>query len=214
MKTLLKTRYVLLSAVAVFGLGWSSNLAFSQEKGGEKKAEKPVAGPTPEQMKAWMESVTPGEPHKKLEAQAGNYTIKGRTWMDPKAPAMEMNGTAVIKMIVGGRYQVLEFKGDSMGMPFEGTGLMGFDNLAKEYFSTWVDNMRTGIVYYRGKADDKGVVTLTCEVDDPLNPSVKCKCRQVMKITDKDHFTTETWLKHANAPAEFKAAEMSYARKE
>src|SRR5262245_54291672 len=163
-------------------------------------------------MKAWMESVTPGEPHKKLEAQAGNYTVKGRTWMDAGAQPMELNGTASIKMIIGGRYQVQEFKGDTMGMPFEGTGLTGYDNVSKEYFSTWVDNMRTGIVYYRGKADDKGVVTMTCEIDDPLNPTVNCKCREVLNFTDKDHFSFETWMKHAKDPEEFKAAEMSYTR--
>jgi hypothetical protein len=209
MKMRSKTNYAWLSAVAALGLGWSANHAFSQDRAGEKK----IGGPTPEQMKAWMESVTPGEPHKKLEAQAGSYTVQGRTWMDPKAPAMEMKGTASIQMILGGRYQVLEFQGDSMDMPFEGSGLTGFDNVSKEYFSTWIDNMRTGIVHYRGKADDKGVVTLTCEVDDPMNPSVKNKCRQVLRSTDRDHFSTETWMKRANAE-EFKAAELSFTRRE
>ncbi|HEX5051782.1 MAG TPA: DUF1579 domain-containing protein [Planctomycetota bacterium] len=209
----MKTRTALLSVVAVFGLG-SANPVFSQDHGGEKKAEKPVPeSPTPEQMKAWMESVSPGEPHKRLEAQTGDYTVKGRTWVDSKASPMEMNGTASIKMIIGGRYQALEFKGDTMGMPFEGTSLTGFDNVAKEYFSTWVDNMRTGIVFYRGKADDKGVVTMSCEIDDPMNPTVKCKCRQVVRSTDKDHFSTETWMKHAKDLEEFKAAEMSFTRR-
>ncbi len=33
-----------------------------------------------------------------------------------------------------------------MGMPFEGMGIDGYDNLAKQYVSTWVDNMGTGIM--------------------------------------------------------------------
>lgn len=215
MRTLSKTRHAGMLVVAILGIGWSTNYAFSQHKGGEKKAEAPATvGPTPEQLKAWMDSITPGEPHKKLAAQAGNYTVQGRTWMDSKSPSMALKGTASIKMIVGGRYQVLEFAGDSMGMPFEGNGLTGFDNLSQEYFSTWVDNMRTGIVHYRGTSDDKGVVTLTCEVDDPMNPTAKNKCRQVMRIADKDHFSTETWMKRANASEEFKAAEMSFSRKD
>lgn len=214
MRTRWMTRYVLLSGMAVFGLGWSASHALSQERGGEKKAEKPAsAGPTAEQMKAWMESVVPGEPHKKLAAQAGDYTIKGRTWMDAKAPPREMKGTATIKMILGGRYQVQEFKGDSMGMPFEGTRLAGYDNASKEYFSTWVDTLRTGIVYYRGKADSQGVVITTCEMDDPLNPALKCKAREVSRFTDDDQFSVETWMKRANDPEEYKAAEMSYTRK-
>jgi hypothetical protein len=208
------TRWTLLSTIAVLVLGGSASHLFSQDTGGEKKAKEPaLAGPAPDAMKAWMESMTPGEPHKKLELQAGEYTVKGRTWMDSSAPPVDLNGTATIKMILGGRYQVREFKGDSMGMPYEGTGIAGYDNVSKEYFSTWVDNMRTGIVYYRGKSDDKGVVTMTCEIDDPLNPTVKRKSREVVKFTDQDHFSSETWMKDPKHAVGFKAAEMSYTRK-
>lgn len=210
----MRTRWTLLSAVAVFGIGWSANRVFSQDVGGEKRAQEPApAGPAPGEMKAWMESIVPGEPHRKLAAQAGDFTVKGRTWMDPEARPMEMNGTASIRMILGGRYQVQEFQGDTMGMPFEGTGIAGYDNVSKEYFSLWVDNMRTGIIHYRGKGDDKGLVTMTCDMDDPMNPTAKCKCRQVMKFTDGDDFSVETWVKRAKHPEEFKAIEMSYTRK-
>jgi hypothetical protein len=202
----MRTRWVLLSTVAVFGLGWSADRCFSQDKAD-------AAGPTPEQVNAFIESMTPGEPHKKLAAQAGEYVVKGRTWMDAKARPAEFTAAASLKSIIGGRYQVQELKGDSMGMPFEGTGLAGYDNVSKEWFSTWVDNMRTGIVHYRGHADDTGVVTMTCEMADPMNPAVKCTFRQVMTFTGKDGFSVETWRKDANHPAEFKAVEMTYTRK-
>src|SRR5262245_9714723 len=98
----MRTRRTLLSTITVLLLGSSATQLFSQDAGGEKKAKEPApAGPTPEAMKAFMASMTPGEPHKKLEAQAGDYLVKGRTWMDSKAQPVELNGTASIKMILG-----------------------------------------------------------------------------------------------------------------
>ena len=214
MKRLSRIRSVLLPVAALFVVGLANHVR-SQEQSGEERPEEPApASPTPEQVKAWMESVTPGEPHRRLEAQTGDYTVEGRTWANAKAPPMELKGTASIRMILGGRYQALEFKGDTMGMPFEGAGLTGFDNVSKEYVSTWVDTMRTGILVYRGTSDGKGVVTMTCEIDDPMNPAVKCTGRQVVRSADGDHFSTETWVKRADEPVEFKAAEMSFARKQ
>ena len=31
-----------------------------------------------------------------------------------------------------------------MGMPFEGIGRTGYDNVTGKYWSTWIDNMSTG----------------------------------------------------------------------
>jgi hypothetical protein len=33
-----------------------------------------------------------------------------------------------------------------MGMPFEGLGYTGYDNVKKQYFGTWIDSMSTGIM--------------------------------------------------------------------
>jgi hypothetical protein len=202
----MRTSKLLLSAVVVFGFGWSAGQVFPQDK--------PAAGqPSPEEVKAWMDAMTPGEAHKSFAAQAGEYAAKGRLWSDPKSPPIESNATATIKMILGGRYQVQEYKGDFAGMPYEGTRIAGYDNVAKEYFSVFIDNMRTGVLVARGKADDKGVVTLTGEMDDPKTPGAKCKVRDVMKTTDKDEFILETWMTDAKHPEGFKVCEVDYTRR-
>src|SRR5689334_11598150 len=46
---------------------------------------------TPEQkaeMEAYTKAGTPGEPHRKLAATAGRYTVTMKTWQDPKAAPM------------------------------------------------------------------------------------------------------------------------------
>jgi hypothetical protein len=44
---------------------------------------------SPEQkaaMDAWMKYMTPGEPHKKLDAMIGTWDAKVTSWMAPGAP--------------------------------------------------------------------------------------------------------------------------------
>jgi hypothetical protein len=210
----MRTSRALLWAVAVFGFGWSAGHVFSQDQGGDKRGEEPAPGKSSsEELKAWMDSMTPGEPHKSFAAQAGEYAVKGKIWGDPKGPPIETNATATIKMVMGGRYQVQEYKGDFMGMPYEGMRIAGYDNVSKEYFTVWMDNMRTGILVARGKADEKGVITLRGEMDDPKNPGAKCKLRDVMKTTDKDDFSFETWMSDSKHPEEFKVGEIDYTRR-
>ena len=202
----MRTRWALLSVVAVFGIGWSAGQVFSQDK--------PAAGqPSPEETQAWIDSMTPGEPHGKFAAQAGEYTAKARIWTDPKAEPIESKSTATIKMVMGGRYQVQEYKGDFMGMPYECTRVCGYDNVTREYFTISIDNMRTGFLLARGKADDKGIVTLTGEMDDPKTPGTKCRFRDVMKTTDKDDFAIEMWMSDPKHPDEFKVCEVGYTRR-
>lgn len=210
----MKTPWMLSALIAACLLGGMTQDAEGPMTSGIASAStSTIEIPVPEAMQDMMQSMTPGEPHKKLAAQSGEFIIKGRTWWDPKAQPMELKGTATQKMIHGGRYQLQEFKGDTMGMPYEGTAVTGYDNVTKEYFSTWIDTMRTGIVHYRGKADEKGVVSMTCEMEDPRDPTVKGTFRRVMKLDDKDSFTIETWTKDKKHPEEFKVAEMTFTRK-
>ena len=57
---------------------------------------------------------------------------------------------------MGGRYLEQRFKGDIMGMPFEGIGYTGYDNVKKQYWGTWMDNMSTGMMTSTGTAPPTG----------------------------------------------------------
>jgi hypothetical protein len=50
-----------------------------------------------------------------LAKSNGTWKAETTMWMAPDAPPMVSNGTATTKMILGGRYQQMTFKGDMMG---------------------------------------------------------------------------------------------------
>jgi len=55
-----------------------------------------------------------------------------------------------------------------MGMPFEGIGINGYDNLKKKFVSTWIDNMGTMIVMSTGTFDPATkTFTYMGEMDNP-----------------------------------------------
>jgi hypothetical protein len=120
-------------------------------------------------MQAWMAYMTPGEPHTMLTSQAGEWSHQVSMWMAPGAPAMESTATSTAEPILGGRYLVERFSGNMMGMPFEGQALIGYDNAKKKFFSTWVDNMGTGMMTAWGEVDPTThIVTFTGTVVDPM----------------------------------------------
>ncbi len=79
-------------------------------------------------MEAYMSYATPGEPHARLVKKAGDWDVAVKIWhtADMEVPE-ESTGTSRIKAILGGRYIVEKFKGEAMGMPFEGFGIAGYD---------------------------------------------------------------------------------------
>lgn len=119
-------------------------------------------------MGAMQKAATPGGQHAKLAEQAGTYKAAITMWMDPAAPPMETAGTAERKMILGGRVLEENFTSMMMGMPFEGLGHTGYDNVSGKYWSTWSDNMSTGLTVMEGTVDDSGMATFEGEASDPM----------------------------------------------
>jgi len=87
-------------------------------------------------------------------------------------------------MILGGRYQRSVHTGDMMGMPFEGISTTGYDNGRKVFFSTWIDNMGTGIMYMEGKYDAaKKMLELKGTTTDPVTGKAM-PVRQTLRWVD------------------------------
>lgn len=138
------------------------------------------------EMKAWEAYMTPGDAHKMMAEEAGKWNNEMTFWHAPGSPAQKATSTADIKMIMGGRYQEMNYKGDMMGMPFEGRGTLAYDNTTKEYISTWIDNMGTGMMVMKGKmAEGSNSVELKGEMVDPVSGKAK-PFREVYTIVDKD----------------------------
>jgi len=161
------------------------------------KAAAPAAAPqmdakTQAMMAEMQKLAAPGAEHKALAPLAGSFTAQVKMWMGGPKP-VENAGTAEGKAIMGGRYVEELFTGTVMGQPFEGRGLIGYDNAKKKYVWTWIDTMSTAISTAEGTADATGkVITLKGESYDPSTKKMS-PVKYVFHIeSDKKH-AFETW---------------------
>ena len=185
-----------------------------QDKGKAAPAAAPAAPPgmDPAAAAKMMAYGTPGAEHKVLESKAGKWHGKGKFWMDPAAPPMESEMDTEYTMIMGGRFLTDSTKSDMGGMPFEGHGLNGFDNLSKKYVATWIDNMGTGIMSMEGTYDPASkTMTMTGNMPDPTVGKAT-PMKMITKDTDANSFTMEM---HCTSPKDgklFKCMEIAYTR--
>lgn len=163
--------------------------------------------------KAWKESMTLGEPHKMLAKGAGTWDADITMWMADGAPPMKSTGSCVNTMIFGGLYQQSKHTGNMMGAPFEGMSTTAYDNTLKEYVSTWIDNMGSGILIMRGKWDDATKsINLSGSMKNPAN-GLDCNMREVFKQVDDNTQIMEMYGPDPQTGKEFKNMEIKYTRK-
>jgi hypothetical protein len=137
----------------------------------------------------WMAAITPGPFHQKLAQLQGDFTSETTVWMMPDNP-MKASGDCTNKMIMSGRYLESKYNGNMMGMPFEGLGTLGYDNISKSFVNTWIDNLGTGIMVLTGKMTSDDVLELKGQITDPMSGKVQ-SIRQTLKWVDATHHTIE-----------------------
>lgn len=205
---------VALSAVLLLGLG-SGSASFALEKDAKAK-DAPKAKDTSktdsthDQMMAEMQKyATPGPMHDLLKPMVGTWKAVTKAWMSPGDPTVNA-GTCENTWILGGRFLQTTYKGEFGGMPFEGFGIMGYDNQKKEFVSTWADNMGTGIAFSNGTADASGkVLTLSSTMTDPMTGK-PVNYKMVTKVTDENqHAMSMITMKDGKEHTDF---EISYTR--
>jgi len=108
-----------------------------------------------EMMEAWMAAATPGAPHERLAEQAGTWNAVVEAWMEPGAEPMVSESAVERVMSLDGRVLEERWSGTMMGMPFKGYGRTGYDNITQKYWSTWTDNMSTGLMTFTGQYDEE-----------------------------------------------------------
>ncbi len=167
-----------------------------------------------EAMKKMMEASKPGPEHKMLSDLAGKWTYKSTMWESAEGKPEETSGKSTFKMILGGRILQQEVSGKAMGQPFNGMGFLGYDNLKKEWNSTWMDSMSTAIMNGKGSYDAASKTisetgTFTC----PMEEDMTAEYRSEWKMTDKNNMTFTMYAKGMGKQKdEFKMMEMVYKR--
>lgn len=165
-----------------------------------------------EMMKKAIEAGTPGEEHARLKAMEGKWNASSKMWMTPGDKPQESKGTSVFTMIMGGRFLKQDFTGDMGGQPFQGLGYLGYDNLKKEYTSTWMDTMTTGLMVSHGQFDPKAKVlrdegTYAC----PMTGQKDRWFRSEWTLPEGDTSTFTMYSKDGSGK-EFKSMEIVYKR--
>lgn len=167
--------------------------------------------PSEAEMKAWMEAGAPGPHHAHFEELAGTWDAKISSWMAPGADPMVTDAKSEYTVVMGGRYLKHEMTGTMMGMPYNGMGLTGYDNLAKKHTMMWIDNMSTQVTFSQeGECSDHcHVVEQTTTMLSGL--SDKTKIRMVSTVKDKDHHMFQLFAIMPDG-SEFKSMEIQFTR--
>lgn len=175
-------------------------------------SSKMIATPDPKIMEMWKQASTPGEEHKLLQRYVGKWNHTVSFWMDADAKPESSKGTSEVESILGGRFIRHKVLGTSMGQPFEGLGITGYDNVRKHFSTYWIDNMGTGAMIGTGKYDkaqnvihDQG--TFTC----PMYQSGTRPYRVVWTLPEKDSFKYEMYSVGEDEK-EFRMMEIVYTR--
>ncbi len=163
----------LLSLVMFSAILISSSVSFAQQSD------------QAEMMKKWQEYMTPGAVHQQFAKTVGNWKVVVTSFMGGQESKSE--GSASCEMLLGGRYLKSSFKGNMMGMPFEGMSLDAYDNATKEYINVWIDSFGTGVMNLKGKMDEKTKeIIYTGTMVDPMTGK-DAMTKNVLKNIDDDH---------------------------
>ena len=165
-------------------------------------------------MQKWLAASTPGPAHAALNDLAGTWDIATTTWMGgPGSAPSHSKATADIQWVLGGRFLRQEMKGDMNGMPMEGVGYTGYDNITKSYVSVWIDNSSTSLFPTTGTFDPKNrALTLFGTMDDPVTGEYGKMMKYVTHIVSKDKNVFEVYDLTTPGPDQ-RVAEMVYTRR-
>ncbi|MCZ6654543.1 MAG: DUF1579 domain-containing protein [Planctomycetota bacterium] len=182
----MKKTIAMFAVLASLGV-WSAYSSAGDEKG-EKKSAADAAQDA--MMQAWMKLAEPGEHHEHLKVLAGTWKTTTKYWMGSGEPDISQ-GVSKNTWILGGRFLQMEFKSTTGEHPFEGFGLLGYDNTKKQHVSVWCDTMGTGASVSHGTCDDSGkVFTYVATYDDPMTQQPKTSKWVTKVINDKKYVFT------------------------
>lgn len=133
----------------------------------------------------------PGAMHQKLKDYVGKWDVVTAISMGP-GQEMKSESKAEIAWLIEGRFLKQETKGQLMGQPYHGFGILGHDNFKNAFVSTWIDNMNTYKLDSQGRLGQDGkTLFLYGTLDEYLNGDNDKPVKYVYRWKDADHFTFE-----------------------
>ncbi|RMH30520.1 MAG: DUF1579 domain-containing protein [Planctomycetota bacterium] len=167
-----------------------------------------------EMMAEWMKYAEPAEHHRLLQPMIGDWHVMGKMWMDPsQSEPTVMHGEAHHEWVLGGRFMLIKYKSEFMGMPFEGMGMNGYDRYLQQYQSFWWDTFGTMTYQSVGTVSPDGkVFTYQGAMQDPAMGGALKKTKDVIRIISNDKHVMQM---HHQMPdgSWMKVMELTYTRK-
>ena len=165
-----------------------------------KTKAKATTKPTPKAMSEaammaqWQAAMSPSAGHARLMPMVGTWRATTTFTMAPGAPPQVHGGTSVHRLVLGGRYLEQIYKGMAMGMPFEGIGYTGYDNVQKRYVGTWMDTFGTGLMTSLGVGNPTAE-RIDC-VAEAIEPSGQKRVFEtIVRIQNHGRHSYEMWTK-------------------
>jgi hypothetical protein len=200
-KHLVKRPEVIFLVMLVLGLTVSAD---------EKKQE--MSAEDQKIMELYEKYAAPGENHKHLEYFIGEWESQLKMWVEPGAEPMMHKQEIKVKSILGNRFLKAQIKGTSMGKPYEGMVLTGYDNYKKKTFAIQVSTLDTGYFVSSGTLDKTGKVRTETGIMDDIITGEKIKITSVTTIINNDKYTYEMYQTDSKG-SRFKSLEITYTRK-
>lgn len=164
-----------------------------------------------EMMSKIKQAGTPGPAHMLLQPLVGEWRTETRLWKEPGAAPDVSTGRSTRRWIFGNRFLAEDYTGTFFGQPFEGQGVMGYDNVLQKYTAVWIDSIGTGIMTSKGRYDpDTRSIDMTAKYSCPVTGG-KRKSRAVTRIVNDNQNVFEMYDRGADGK-EFKSMEMVYSR--
>jgi hypothetical protein len=182
----MRFRWVIgVCAVAIGAIGVMQPVSAGEKEKGEGAGEQDFQ----KMMEMMKKMGEPGPYHDHLNVFEGNWKATVKHWRGPGEPEVS-EATIKYEWILGGRFLRETVKGAFEGEPFEGFGLIGYDNAKKQYCTVWCDNMSTGIYTSHGTCDDSGkVFTYYSTHTNPVTGEDE-KGRSVAKVINDNTFVS------------------------
>lgn len=133
----------------------------------------------------------PGTWHQRL---AGGWAVASEATLGPGQDPVRHQSRAVARWL-GGEWLVAESTGEVGGRPFTWILTLGYDPHSERFVATWIDTMQTHLWTYTGTLDDART-KLALETEGPVmgNPETTAQYREVIEITDDDHWTMRSMI--------------------
>lgn len=152
--------------------------------------------------------ITPGPQHEQFKRLAGSWTTSTKSWYPNPNEASTSKGKSRFTLLMGGRYLRQDFRNQFDGEPFQGMGILGYDNAKKKYVGIWIDNHGTGIMHSEGSYDKK-TKTMT-ETGVSSSPIGDMKFKMVTEYKEDDKFVFTMY--EVKSDGENKMMEITYTR--